>query len=156
MTAAALDPTHPVATVVASVRAELRSVAETPVWSMSASETGDALVAVTRLVAQVAQLQLRLLGHAERVEVGAEVGATSAANWLAHQTQTTRPAVHRAARLAKRLDQSHPEVDAALADAQVTLDQAQVIVDAVDALPTDLVAPGTVGRGEGVSARTSP
>ena len=84
MTAAALDPTHPVATVVASVRDELRSVAETPVWSMSASETGDALVEVTRLKAQVAQLQLRLLGHAERVEVGSEVRATSAANWLAH------------------------------------------------------------------------
>ncbi|MGH3348261.1 MAG: hypothetical protein ACRDO4_14880, partial [Nocardioides sp.] len=78
MTTAALDPNppgHPVGTAVASVRAELRSVAETPVWSMSASETGDALVAVTRLEAQVAQLKLRLLGHAEHVQVGAEVGA---------------------------------------------------------------------------------
>src|SRR5688500_10704584 len=111
MTAAALEPTHPVATAVASVRDELRSVAATPVWSMTAAETGDALVAVTRLAAQVAQLQLRLLSHAERVGVGAEVGATSAANWLAHETKTTRPAVHRAARLAARLDQAHPEVD---------------------------------------------
>ncbi|MGH3348481.1 MAG: DUF222 domain-containing protein, partial [Nocardioides sp.] len=73
-------------------------------------------------------------------------GATSAANWLAHQTRTTRPAVHRAARLAKRLDQAHPEVDAALADAAVTVDQAQVIVDAVDALPADLVSAATVGQ----------
>ena len=146
MTAAALEPSHPVAAVVASVRDGLRSVAQTPVWSMTAAETGDALVEVTRLVAQVAQLQLRLLAHAGRVEVGAEVGATSPANWLAHQTRTTRPAVHRAARLAKRLDQAHPEVDSALADAQVTLDQAQVIIEAVDALPTDLVDAQTVGR----------
>ncbi|MGH3348488.1 MAG: DUF222 domain-containing protein, partial [Nocardioides sp.] len=101
---------------------------------------------MTRLKAQVAQLQLRLLGHAEHVQVGAEVGATSAANWLAHQTRTTRPVVHRAARLAKGLDDAHPEVDAALADAQVTLDQAQVIVDAVDALPADLVSAATVGQ----------
>ncbi len=149
MTAAALDPshpTHPVATTVASVRRELRSVAETPVWSMSPSEAGVALVEVTRLVAQVAQLQLRLLAHAARVEVGSEVGATSAANWLAHQTKTTRPAVHRAARLARRLDQAHPEVDTALADARVTVDQAQVIVNAVDALPTDLVSTDTVAQ----------
>jgi len=113
MTAAALDPTHPVATAVTLVRDELRSVAGTPVWYMTAAETGATLVEVTRLAAQVAQLQLRLLSHATRVDVGAEVGATSAANWLAHQTRTTRPAVHRAARLAKRLDEAYPEVDAA-------------------------------------------
>ena len=82
------------------------------------------------------------------------MGATSPANWLAHQTKTTRPAVHRAARLAKRLDQAHPEVDPALADAQVTLDQAQVIVEAVDALP-DRPGRCSDGRaGEGVPART--
>ena len=83
MTSAALDPrhpAHPVATVVAGVRTELRSVAQTPVWSMTPAETGDALVEVTRLAAQVAQLQRRLLAHADRVQVGAEVGATSAAN----------------------------------------------------------------------------
>ena len=92
---------HPVAAAVAAVRAELGSVAGTPAWSMSPAETGDVLVAVTRLAAQVAQLQMRLLAHAERVEVGAEVGATSAANWLAHQTRTTRASVHRSARLAR-------------------------------------------------------
>jgi len=58
------------------------------------------------------------------------VGATSAANWLAHQTRTTRPAVHRAARLAKRLDEAYPEVDAALADGSITVDQAHVIIEA--------------------------
>jgi Domain of unknown function (DUF222) len=87
---------------------------------------------------------MRLLARAERVEVGAEVGATSAANWLAHQTKTTRSAVHRTARLARRLDDAYPEVDAALAEGQVTVEQAEVIVDAVDKLPTDLIAPGTV------------
>ena len=84
MTAAALDPSHPahpVATVVASVRRELRSVADTPVWSMTAAETGDALIDVTRLEAQVAQMKLRLLAHADRVDVGSEVGATSAVTW---------------------------------------------------------------------------
>jgi hypothetical protein len=125
---AELDPTHPVAAAVATVRAELGSVAGTPVWSMNPTETGDTLVAVTELAAQVAQLQMRLLAHAERVEVGSQVGATSAANWLAHQTKTTRAAVHRSGRLAKRLDEAYPEVDQALADGAITVEQAEVIV----------------------------
>ncbi len=149
MTAAELDPTHlvhPVAAVVAQVRGELGSVSGTPVWSMSPAEAGDALVAVTRLEAQLAQLKMRLLAHGERVEVGSDVGATSAANWLAHQTRTTRPAVHRSARLAKRLDEAYPEVDAALAQGAVTVEQAEVIVEAVDRLPADLIAPETVAK----------
>ncbi len=143
---AELDPTHPVAAAVAAVRAELGSVSGTPVWSMNASETGDALVAVTRLEAQLAQLKMRLLAHGERVEVGAQVGATSAANWLAHQTKTTRAAVHRSARLARRLDDAYPEVDAALAEGAITVEQAEVIVDAVDKLPTDLISAETIAK----------
>lgn len=115
---------------------------------MSAAEAGATLTEVTRLSAQLAQLQMRLLAHAERVEVGAHVGATSAANWLAHETRTTRPTVHRAARLAKLLDSAPADVDGALADGAITLDQAQVIVDAVEALPDDLVDPPTINRAE--------
>jgi hypothetical protein len=147
MTAAPLSSSHPVSTVVASVRAELGSVVVTPVWSMPPEELGSTLVEVTRLAAQVAQLQLRLLAQAERMEVGASVGATSAANWLAHQTRTTRPAVHRAARLAESLE-SHPDVDTALAAAEVTVDQAQVIVDAVDDLPAERLDPKLVAKAE--------
>jgi len=133
---------------VARVREDVRAVAETPVWSMVPGELGEVLVAVTRLAAQVAQLQMRLLAQAERSGVGQEVGATSAANWLAHTTRTTRPAVHRAVRLARQLEDTHSDVDTALANAEITLDQAQVIVDAVDALPTDLVAAETITQAE--------
>ena len=133
--------------VVASVRAELASVTGTPVWSMQSEELGSTLVEVTRLAAQVAQLQLRLLAQAERMQVGASVGATSAANWLAHQTRTTRPAVHRAARLATALE-AHVDVDAALAHVELTVDQARVITEAVDDLPTDRIDPDTVAKAE--------
>jgi hypothetical protein len=109
MTIAPTSHAHPVSAVVASVRAELGSVAGTPIWSMQSEELGSTLVEVTRLQAQVDQLQLRLLAQASRMDVGQDVGATSAANWLAHQTRTTRPAVHRAARLATALE-AHPDV----------------------------------------------
>jgi len=136
-----------VSAVVASVRAELASVTGTPVWSMQSEELGSTLVEVTRLAAQVAQLQLRLLAQAERMQVGASVGATSAANWLAHQTRTTRPAVHRAARLATALE-AHVDVDAALAHVELTVDQARVITEAVDDPPTDRIDPDTVAKAE--------
>ncbi len=54
MTAELLDPTHPVATTVASVREDLASVVGTPVWSMTTPEVESALVDVTRLESQVA------------------------------------------------------------------------------------------------------
>lgn len=143
MTAELLDPTHPVAATVASVREYLSAVVGTPVWSMTTSETETALIEVARLESQVAQLKLRLLAHAERVQVGQAVGATSAANWFAHTTRTVRPAAHRAAGLAVRLEAAHAPVDAALADAMINAEQAAVIVDAVDALPADLVDAAT-------------
>ncbi len=153
MTAQYDDSMHPVAAAVDVVRGELAGVSQTPVWSMSTAETERALVDVTRLASQVAQLQLKLLSHAERVEVGTPVGATSAANWLAHTTRTTRPAVHRAARLAARLEAAHAAVDAALAAAEINVEQAHVIVEAVDALPADLVDADDGGEGGGVPAR---
>lgn len=117
-------------------------------WGLSTTDIEAALLEVTALATQAAQLRLRLLAHAKRVDVGQSVGATSAANWLAHESRTTRAAAHRAARLASRLDEAHPAVDGALADAAINVEQAAVIVDAVDALPTDLVAATTVQEAE--------
>ena len=148
MTAELFDPSHPVTATVASVREGLVSVVGTPVWSMPAPETEAALKAVAALESQVAQLKLRLLAHAARADVGQSVGATSVANWFAHTTRTTRPAAHRAARLASRLEEAHPAVDAALADAAINVEQAQVIVDAVDGLPADLLDPATIEQAE--------
>ena len=134
MTAQVIEAGHPVATTVARARDALRGVALRPLWSMDAHQTTGALVEVTRLEAQVAQLQLALLHHAEVVEVGSDVGATSPAGWLAHETRTTRAGTHRAARLARRLATEHAAVDIALADADVNVAQAAVIVEAVGRL----------------------
>ena len=108
MTAQVDEVRHPVVAAVVGLRSSLSDLSRTPVWGLSTADTEAALVEVTALATQVAQLQLRLLAHAERVDVGGAVGATSPANWLAHKTRTTRPTVHRAARLASRLDEAHP------------------------------------------------
>ncbi len=44
--------------------------------------------------------------------------------------------------------ETHPDVDAALATTELTVDQARVIVDAVDDLPTDLTDPDTIAKAE--------
>src|SRR5437868_11281881 len=87
---------------VASATAQLRDLADTlvdaSVWSMSAPEAATTLVDLTRLEAQVVELRSRVAAHADELQVGAEVGATSTANWLAHATRLTRPAAARVVR----------------------------------------------------------
>jgi hypothetical protein len=147
MTAQVDDSRHPVVDTVVDLRSVLSDLSQSPVWGLSTRDTEAALVEATRLITQAEQLQLRLLAHADRVDVGGSVGATSPANWLAHQTMTTRAAAHRAKRLATALDVSHSAVDEALARAAINVEQAAVIVDAVDELP-DTIGADTVAEAE--------
>jgi hypothetical protein len=147
MTAQVEDSSRPVVDTVVDLRSVLSDLSSRPVWGLSTADTEAALVEAQALATQVAQLQLRLLAHAERVHVGDSVGATSPANWLAHQTRTTRAAAHRARRLATSLDESHPAVDEALAAAAINVEQATVIVDAVDDLP-DTIGADVVAQAE--------
>lgn len=142
------DPRHRVAAFVASTRADLDELAEVSVWSMTPTETASTLLALTRLKAQIAELEMRVAAHATTVEAGLDTGATSTANWWSHHTKMTRPEAHRLSKLAARLDEGHEPVRSALATGTVLPDQAAVIVDAVDALPADLADPRVVAEAE--------
>ncbi len=136
MTAMVHHP-HRVASAVADARTSLASVAGVPVWSMDAGETTATLQDLTALAAQVAELQARMLAHADRAEIPAQTGATRTAAWFAHQTKTTRTAACRAMRLAEGLE-THEQTQAALAEGRLHEDQALVILDALAQLPDDL------------------
>ncbi len=89
----------------------------------------------------MAELKLRVAAHGEMNGIGDDSGATSTANWWAHATKTTRAATHRDVRLAKALDaDAHEPVRRALAAGEVVVDQAAVIVRAVDALSEEAEA----------------
>jgi len=60
----------------------------------------------------------------------------------------TRAEAHRLTKLAGRLGAAHEPIRAALASGEVLADQAAVIVDAVDALPTDLADAEVVADAE--------
>ena len=136
MTAIAHHP-HRVTRAITGVRTELASVAEVPLWSMDATETAAALDDVGRAEAQLAELRSRLLAQAAAVDLPGQTGATSTANWLAHHATLTKPAAHRAARLAAALE-SHEPTRTALVAGQVHVEQAEVITHAVDQLPDGL------------------
>ena len=124
---------HRVTDLARRLREELASVVGAPLWSMTATDAGDALVLLTEARSQLDELLMRVLRQAETVGTGTETGATTV-NWWAQQTQVTRAEAHRMAHLAAALEQ-HDPVAAALAAGDLRTDQARVIVDAVDELP---------------------
>ncbi len=105
---------------------------------LNAAGTRDVLVELTRLHAQVAELEARVMAHADEVDAGVETGATSTATWLAHATKMTRPAAAGKASLAMSLG-SHGLTREALGRGDVHVEQALVIVHAVEQLPEDSV-----------------
>ncbi len=136
MTAMVHHP-HRVASAVADARASLASVAGVPVWSMDAGETTATLADIVAAKAQLAELEARLLAHADRADIPARTGATRTAAWFAHQTKTTHAAARRAMRLADGLE-AHEQTQAALAEGRLHEDQALVILEALAQLPDGL------------------
>ncbi|MGI9156828.1 MAG: DUF222 domain-containing protein, partial [Marmoricola sp.] len=139
---------HPVAAAVARIHAELDELVDAGVWTMSPAVLAKTLPALTRARARVAELELRVAHHADRVGLGTEVGAADTTAWWANTANLTKGEAKRLAKLAKALDFAHEPVRDALAAGDLLVDQAQVIIDAVDALPDDLVDPELAARAE--------
>lgn len=125
-------------------------VTETPAWSMSPAEQRETALLLDRVGSRLAELNMRVLVAADRNDVGADSGATSAAAWLAHGTRQTRARCAAAVRLATELDEDFTATRQALAQGRVNLEQAQVIVRAVNLLSDeyDDLPPGTRDRAE--------
>ncbi len=130
---------HPIRSAITRIDEVLKDVRDVPAWSMSPGETREAMVEITRLNAAIGELEARLAAHGQTIEVEADSGATSTANWWAHTTRQTRAGAHRKTKLAAALTTDlHGPVRDALANGDLLVDQAEVIVAAIDALPDDL------------------
>jgi hypothetical protein len=123
MTAMA-TPRHRVSAATAQMRAIADTVTDASVWSMNYGETRSTLVELSRLKAQVVELEARVAEHADDETVDA---------W-AHQTRQTKPAVLGQVRLGQALA-ARAHVRDALATGDLVVDQAKVIVNALDPLP---------------------
>jgi hypothetical protein len=127
------DQVHPVVRAVEAAREALAGVVDLPVWSLGAGELRGLVADLARLSSMVTAVEAGVLAQAERCEVGADVGATSTANWLALETRLTRTEAHRRMRLARDLDLREASA-AALAAGAVVPEQVRVILDAVAAV----------------------
>ena len=128
---------HPVLAAMAAVDAQLSDVAEVDPMYMSADEKGAALLGLSSAIDRIEELRMRVLTAAD--DVAAREGARDAAAWLAHHGRRDRGECRRLLRLGQVLAQREP-TRRALCDGAVNVAQAEVVVRALDALPTEIEA----------------
>lgn len=140
---------HPLVAFAEDLETLLGEVGQTPAWTLSPGDLRDLLPRLTRLRARVAEVELRVAREADRANVGDDIGATNTPAWWAHLTGQRVPAAHGLTRLAARLeDPTHQTTRDALAAGRVNLDQARVILEAVEALPVEDLGPALVADAE--------
>ena len=134
---------HPLVRFTEALEALLDDAGAANAWTMSPAELQAMLPRITRARARLDEVELRVLREADRQSVGDTVGAADTPAWWAHVTGQRPAAAKGTARLASRLDDdNHATTRSALAAGRVRVDQATVILDAVEALPTELLPPG--------------
>ena len=130
---------HPVHRLAGRLLEVLDELGGASVLGMSPAEAGEATVELTLAVSRLSALKLSTLAQADHTDVAASVDATSTAAWLRTRLPVTASAAARDVRMAAALNADrHAPTAAALTSGAVLPDQAAVIVEAVDALPTCL------------------
>jgi hypothetical protein len=138
---------HPIVGFAARLHEVLDTLVEVPAWSMTRGEQRYALTELARAEGRITELRLRVLAAADRSDLAADTAATSTGAWLAQATRQTRAAAHADVLLAQALDGPFGATRDALADGLVDVDQARVIIRAIQALP-DTVEAQDRGRAE--------
>ena len=134
---------HPVHRLSGRLLEVLDEVAGASLLGLSVHEAGEVAVELTLALSRLTALRLAALAQADRADVAASVDATSTTGWLRSRLPVTAQAAGRDLRLARALDADrHRPAAEALAAGEVLADQAAVIVEAVDGLPSSV----TVGE----------
>ena len=126
---------HPIISCATDLQTALKGVALVEPAFMSAGEKQSALVALAEARSQLDALTARVLAASD--DVGEQHGLRDAAAWLAVQTRATQREARRELALGRALAQ-HADVATALTSGELRTEQARVIVDAVDALPSEV------------------
>ncbi|MDT9594930.1 DUF222 domain-containing protein [Nocardioides zeae] len=141
-------PGHPVLAALARADRGVGDALELGLLTLGEVDARSALVAAQHLINRATGLVAKLAARAEELQVGRVDGSPSTAVWFANATGVTRGEAHRVLRVGGAFER-YARVAAAAAAGAVSLDQADVIVRALDALP-DEVDVETVGRAEEV------
>ncbi|MFF0230651.1 DUF222 domain-containing protein [Micromonospora sp. NPDC005254] len=115
----------------AQAEAAILSCADSATWALPEQELIAALDAAHRIEQRLAAVKLALIREFDGRGAATAQGASSTAVWLRERLHLTVPAARRLVDLATTLDTGNPGIRQALADADITLDQARVIADTV-------------------------
>ena len=125
-----------------AARSALDSLTGLSLTGLSDDDVTGLLDAGTAASARTTAVLGRVAAEADRRRLGDATGARNTIAWWARRSRLTRGEAGRLLHLGRALDRDHhAPVSAALAAGGVLADQAGVIVEAVDALPTDLPDP---------------
>lgn len=120
----------------------IQRLAELPLSALTDEQASQLLDAVTRLRSQVDGVVTAAVAETDRRRLGDHDGHRNTVTWWAHRSRMTRGEAGRLLGLSTALAQDlHAPVRAALATGDLRLDQAGVIVKAVESLPDDVEAP---------------
>jgi hypothetical protein len=133
---------HPLVALVDGLDELREEAAGGQAWTLPPAALGGLLERLAVHQNWLNAVQLQLLREADRHQIGDAVGAANTAGWWANTTRTNKPTAHKMVALAAELDRDeHAPTAAAITAGAVSVEQAAVIVHAVDALPSDLVEP---------------
>jgi len=135
---------HPITAAVDAIDAALVQAADVDPLYLPLPERATLLARVASEIDRMIELKLRLLACSD--DVAEEHGARSAGVWVAHETDRWPAAGRRDDKQAGALAQ-HESVRRAVVDGRASLDQALVVIAAVDAIPTD-VGPDLIAQAE--------
>ncbi|MEU8169580.1 DUF222 domain-containing protein [Micromonospora sp. NPDC049004] len=115
----------------AQAEATVTACADSAAWALPEQGLIAALDAAHRVEQRLAAIKLALIRELDCRGTPIAQGASSTAVWLRERLHLTVPTARRLVDLATTLDTGNPGVRQALADADITLDQARVIADTV-------------------------
>ena len=142
-------PSHPFLAMLDELEELTEKYAHAQAWTMSPNQLVEAIPRLARVRHQHDAVGFAMLREADRHQVGDPVGAANTAGWFANVTRIAKPSAHKAVALAKQLDDDlHMSTRDALGRGEVSVEQAAVIMNAVDVLPADLASPEIKRRAE--------
>lgn len=141
--------THPVLRAVDRIEEALDLVADCDPAYLPAQAHRDAMLRLTEVGDRLETLRARVVHAASGPDgVAQSDGARTGAAWLAARTRSGFGSARRTERLGEAISDRWHRVGAALQSGLIRLEQARVIIKALDALPTDQVDRDTLALAE--------
>jgi hypothetical protein len=131
---------HPALVALGEIDAALDNLADANLWSLSPQQLRELRIDLERVGARFAAAGLTVTRELDASGAAVETGAFSSAGWLRGTCRIDPRAAKREVALAAALDGRLAATGAALAAGEISLEHAQVIRKAVDALPLALPA----------------